>query len=200
MTALPFTEAKALTEHVTKKAIALIRALHNTNIGATEFQGGYQQERPDAILFKTLESFLIETKISRADFLRDFKKPFRAKGRGIGKYRYFACPTGLIKPEELPEKWGLIYVEPGNKRATMPVGFGGAIQIGTQKHPKHGWTDPIYQFFGSFIGDKKEGFWHTERRQSKAFSFNNRDIELEAQYIFALATRYKTQKFMENLL
>ncbi|WP_228203396.1 adenylosuccinate synthase, partial [Acinetobacter sp. CFCC 10889] len=58
-------------------------------------------------------TFLLEAKMSRSDFLADKKKPHRMNPEtGIGKYRYFICPNGLIKPEELPEKWGLIYVSP----------------------------------------------------------------------------------------
>lgn len=56
-------------------------------------------------------TFLLEAKTSRSDFLADKNKPHRLHPEsGMGKYRYYICPTGLIKPEELPEKWGLIYV------------------------------------------------------------------------------------------
>ncbi|WP_335971636.1 adenylosuccinate synthase [Acinetobacter pittii] len=56
-------------------------------------------------------TFLLEAKTSRADFLADRFKPHRLNPElGMGKYRYYICPTGLIKTEELPEKWGLIYV------------------------------------------------------------------------------------------
>lgn len=56
-------------------------------------------------------TFLLEAKTSRSDFLADRSKPHRLHPEiGMGKYRYYICPTGLIKPEELPEKWGLIYV------------------------------------------------------------------------------------------
>ncbi|OCY53720.1 adenylosuccinate synthase [Acinetobacter pittii] len=56
-------------------------------------------------------TFLLEAKISRADFLADRSKPHRLNPElGMGKYRYYICPTGLIKTEELPKKWGLIYV------------------------------------------------------------------------------------------
>jgi hypothetical protein len=27
-------------------------------------------------------------------------------------YRYYMCPSGLIMPDELPPKWGLLYVTP----------------------------------------------------------------------------------------
>lgn len=59
-------------------------------------------------------TFLLEAKTSRSDFLADRTKPHRVNPeQGMGKYRYYICPTGLIKPEELPDKWGLVYVSQG---------------------------------------------------------------------------------------
>ena len=67
-------------------------------------------EIPDAIGFKNGQSILIECKATRADFLRDKKKRFRKRPElGVGKYRFYLCPPGLIKPYEPPEKWGLLY-------------------------------------------------------------------------------------------
>lgn len=58
-------------------------------------------------------TFLLEAKTSRSDFLADRNKPHRLNPElGVGKYRYYICPTDLIKLHELPEKWGLIYVSP----------------------------------------------------------------------------------------
>ena len=68
-------------------------------------------ETPDAIGFRSDGSILIECKASRADFLADKKKVFRrAPYLGMGLFRYYLCPKDLIKPDELPEKWGLLYV------------------------------------------------------------------------------------------
>jgi hypothetical protein len=72
-------------------------------------------EIPDVLGFNSWSSVLIECKASRADFKKDFKKPFRLSGKGMGQYRFYMCPTGLIKKEELPEKWGLIYVSEKGK-------------------------------------------------------------------------------------
>lgn len=50
-----------------------------------------------------------EVKVDRGDFMRDHKWP------GYMQYChqfYFACPIGLIKPEELPNEVGLIYYNP----------------------------------------------------------------------------------------
>lgn len=74
-------------------------------------------EHPDVIGFNSWGySVLLECKISRADFLSDRKKIFRAQpDQGMGTKRYFCCPTGLIKKEELQNGWGLIYIgEKGN--------------------------------------------------------------------------------------
>lgn len=82
-------------------------------------------ETPDAIGFRSGYSILVECKVNRQDFLKDAKKHFRIyPSDGVGSYRFYMCPEGVIKPEELPEKWGLIYVLPdGNrKRVVGPTG------------------------------------------------------------------------------
>lgn len=70
-------------------------------------------EIPDVIGFKSGYSYLIEAKTSRSDFFADKKKSFRKHpNQGMGTFRYFICETGLISVEELPPRWGLIYVSP----------------------------------------------------------------------------------------
>ncbi|GGB66138.1 hypothetical protein GCM10011607_28520 [Shewanella inventionis] len=67
-------------------------------------------ELPDAIGFRNGVSCLIEAKVTRSDFLADKKKRFRVDpSLGMGDWRFFICPPGLIKPEELPQGWGLLY-------------------------------------------------------------------------------------------
>ena len=67
-------------------------------------------EVPDVIGWNSYLSVLIEVKVSRNDFLKDNKKRFRQFGEfGMGDLRFYCCPKGMIKPEELPEKWGLLY-------------------------------------------------------------------------------------------
>lgn len=73
-------------------------------------------ETPDSIGFKWGTSILIEAKSTRADFHADKKKIFRRNPwMGVGAYRFFICPEGLIMPEDLPEKWGLIWVDISGK-------------------------------------------------------------------------------------
>lgn len=70
----------------------------------------YTNERPDVVGWKNNVSAIVECKVSRSDFLADRKKPHRAcPAHGIGNYRYYLCPPKLIKPDDLPERWGLLY-------------------------------------------------------------------------------------------
>lgn len=77
-------------------------------------------EIPDVIGFGSgSHSVLIECKASRADFFKDRQKPFRITGRGLGKFRLFCVPAGLIKANELPEKWGLLEVGSDGKAVAV---------------------------------------------------------------------------------
>lgn len=93
------------------------------------------QETPDVFGWNYWTSVLIEVKVSRSDFLADRKKIFRViPDDGIGEYRYYCCPYGLIKSDELPLCWGLLYEvdgkivvikeaerQPANHRAELTI-------------------------------------------------------------------------------
>lgn len=68
-------------------------------------------EEPDAIGWRNSTSHMIECKVSRSDFLADDNKPHRQRGgiNGMGMFKYYMCPHGLIQPDEIPDKWGLIW-------------------------------------------------------------------------------------------
>lgn len=84
-------------------------------------------EIPDAIGFHAGYSTLIECKTSRSDFFADAKKPFRRNPQmGMGSFRYYLCPKDVIQPDDLPEKWGLIWVGE-NGKARQIVGPKGNV-------------------------------------------------------------------------
>jgi hypothetical protein len=94
---------------------------HGCHVAVSEVPSGWNGEIPDAIGFRETGeprfgdsgSVLVEVKVSRADFLADKKKPHRINPEtGMGNWRYYLCPEGLIHPSELPDKWGLLYVTP----------------------------------------------------------------------------------------
>ncbi len=87
---------------------------HGCHVALSECRSGWCGEMPDAIGFRAAsqvtETVVVEVKVSRADFLADSKKAHRAEGAGMGVYRYFMCPEGLIQAHEVPARWGLLWV------------------------------------------------------------------------------------------
>jgi hypothetical protein len=61
--------------------------------------------------YKRFIRIAYEIKISRADFLSEMKNPYKREGAEMfANACYFAAPAGLIKPDELPEPWGLVEI------------------------------------------------------------------------------------------
>jgi len=91
-----------------QKAIAWLRS-YRCGVVLSE-QACASGEMPDAIGWKrACHSVVVECKISRADFLVDQRKPFRTKPQsGMGCERFYLAPSGLLRPDELPQGWGLL--------------------------------------------------------------------------------------------
>jgi len=82
-------------------------------------------EIPDVIGFNSDGSFLLEAKASRSDYLKDKNKLFRQMPElGMGDWRFYIAPRGLISKDELPENWGLIEVNEKGKAFTTYNPFG----------------------------------------------------------------------------
>lgn len=87
---------------------------HGCQVTVTEGWANWSGERPDVIGWRTAGhqdgSVVLEIKVTRADFLADGRKEHRQDPeRGVGKWRYYLCPEGLIQPGELPPRWGLLW-------------------------------------------------------------------------------------------
>lgn len=81
----------------------------------------YQDEQPDVLGVKNAgDTYLIEVKVSRADFRADAKKWHRQKGRGLGTIRAYLTPPGLLKPCEVPYGWLLLEVH-GKKKPIIRI-------------------------------------------------------------------------------
>lgn len=79
-------------------------------------------ECPDAISWRGGVSILVECKLSRGDFLADRGKPFRANpGLGMGDWRFYLCPPGIIAVADLPPGWGLLHAKGGRVSAIQGV-------------------------------------------------------------------------------
>lgn len=84
-------------------------------------------EKPDAIGWRHGEgSHLVECKISRNDFHADRRKRWRVhpawgRGRGLGLYRWYLTPPGLLRNCTLPPCWGLAEAHPRQVRIVRPA-------------------------------------------------------------------------------
>lgn len=94
------------------------------------------RESPDAIGFRSGGcTILMEVKVSRSDFLSDKKKPHRMDPTiGMGAYRFYVCPVDVIRVEDLPPKWGLMYFTP--RKSLSPVHVPN-IQHSSLSSPEH---------------------------------------------------------------
>lgn len=84
-------------------------------LALSETVSGETGESPDAIGWRPYRyiggATLVEVKVSRVDFVADRNKPYRANpALGMGLYRYYMAPAGLLDIEDLPDRWGLIEV------------------------------------------------------------------------------------------
>lgn len=76
-------------------------------------------ETADVLGFTNSFTTEIECKVSVSDFKADQRKlSRRAPEYGIGNYRIYCVPKGLLTIDDLPEKWGLLEVYP-NGRAKL---------------------------------------------------------------------------------
>lgn len=76
-------------------------------------------EAPDVLGFQNGISILIECKASISDYYSDGRKHFREYAeQGIGDYRYYLTPKGLLAKTKLREGWGLLELS-GNRVAKV---------------------------------------------------------------------------------
>ena len=79
------------------------------SVAVTEISNAFSREVPDVLGFRYGETTLIEVKVSRSDFLADKKKVFRQfPNQGMGNYRYYLVPKGLVSQDEIPGDWTLL--------------------------------------------------------------------------------------------
>ncbi|HYG60717.1 MAG TPA: MmcB family DNA repair protein [Symbiobacteriaceae bacterium] len=104
-----------------------------------------------------------EVKVSRNDFMRDDKW---ANYRNYCHRFYFACPSGLIKPEELPEDVGLVWVNADGgysvRRAALfrpieiPWEMLYYLVISRMDHERHPFFSSRREYFEAFVADRAD--------------------------------------------
>lgn len=101
-------------------AAAYIRK-HGFPVSFSNLTSTNLREQPDVLGIDIVgTSFLGEVKVSRSDFLADKKKEFRTNGEGIGDFRAYITPKGLLKPQDIPYGWMLWEVH-GKTKPIMKI-------------------------------------------------------------------------------
>lgn len=91
----------------------------NCAVVAVEPRAWAVQEQPDAFGWDINGvSHLVEAKVSLEDFLADAHKPHRGM-EGMGTFRWYLAPRGVIPVEKLPPYWGLATVSKKMKRVAI---------------------------------------------------------------------------------
>jgi hypothetical protein len=121
-------------------------------IALQEVGGLYGGERADAWGYRWGwggGSIVVEVKVSRSDFLADAKKPHRSgEVLGMGTWRYYMCPEGIITLDDLPHGWGLLWV---NSRGHVKVMAGHVCCL-----IWHYWNHPLIWCWSHQVNDQLE--------------------------------------------
>lgn len=140
------------------------------------------REQPDVLGLNDIsKSILLEVKVSKADFLKDKHKPWRAEGQGFGKRRVYLTPKDLLKPEEIPYGWELWEVHGKNKPMLKIIKGKKLIQ---EKDPISGFPRSVVKFLNC---DSKE-FLHFSRK-------HNYSYKQEAMWMIKILRRMESQGF-----
>lgn len=71
---------------------------------------------------KKFRSVAYEVKVDRADFMRELTDPTkRQHAERLAMECWFATPPGLVRPDEVPEGWGLVVVPPMGTPKTLKM-------------------------------------------------------------------------------
>jgi hypothetical protein len=132
-------ERKFTHEDLVQKACRWLKSAKSCGVVYAEAGRNVCWEEPDAIGWKTGGStcIVVECKTSRSDFKADAKKPVARRAEHLGRmgtHRYYLVPEGLVKPEELPPHWGLLYAKPTG---------GVRLVVEAVQHPKRNLRDEM---------------------------------------------------------
>jgi len=127
-------------EQLCKKGVTWLKK-NGFGVAAMNVWAFGSRERVDCIGFRQQCSALIEVKVSWSDFMADKKKPERHTG-GVGTYRFYLAPSGLLDVADLPPGWGLLEFT------------GKVIQM------VHGPTGNLWPSFENSAGSGWESFAH----------------------------------------
>ena len=107
--------------------------------GFSNLTSAIHGEQPDVLgLDSWGNSIVVEVKVSRSDFFADKKKPWRANPeQGMGCFKVYLAPEGLLKVEDIPYGWQLWEVY-GKNKPMLRIVKGKAMELVTDPHSSQG--------------------------------------------------------------
>lgn len=139
-------------DELVKRAIRWLAGTRRCRVVVDDGPLGHS-EKPDAIGWRCggWESILVECKTSLSDFYADKKKPHRqGDGSGMGRERWYMTPPGLLKPEQIPDGWGLVEAGPRCriiKRATERDAWNSVAEVDLLLTIHCGWASSNVRVF-----------------------------------------------------
>ncbi|WP_165864874.1 hypothetical protein [Rufibacter latericius] len=90
------------------------------------------------------KSIAIKVDVSRPYFLQSIHKEiWQVPEKGMGRFRFLCVPANLVKADDLPANWGLIYIHPNGSASCVHNPYG----TGTSDIWKNGFEDyNLYTF------------------------------------------------------
>lgn len=194
-------EHNALCEYMAEYC----RKKMNAGIVFVEHKTCLTNQIPDVLMFRPNCTVELEIKVQRGDFLQDKKKPHRADpSLGVGDYRFYVAPKGMIKVKELPKNWGLLEVSGKRVYKThVPKSFN--CLYGNREYLLDQLKES-YKILRHEIPDKTNKFWkesairnirHT--KNDLIFIFPEKNIQTELQFLYA-AHRQEIIANQQNLV
>lgn len=148
---------------------------------------------------------VIEVKTSHSDFMHDMKKAARniEVQYQLGNLRWYLCPEWIIKKEELPEGWGLLYWD-GKK--IMPIvapvrreGCTADLRMLYSIMLREGMCDKIYNYRGapSTIKPQTINGMPAEEYHKKKKGVGYESVDVESQGLFEFKEEHTV--FSDNI-
>lgn len=172
-------------QELCERAGIWLRTKCNCGVAFVEHKMSHSTEIPDALGFRDYgrTSILVEVKVNRSDFLGDKKKAHRFNPDiGIGDYRFYCAPKGMIKVDELPDRWGLIeWNGRGMMLTHVPENITSLKGISMLKETiEYGKTLDCYTKHG-----KLPSWVQSEIDKSKDFLFHTKDSTAETGLLYS---------------
>lgn len=184
---------------VCDRAAKWVKANMNMGLVFVEHKTMRSREIPDVLGLRSggrIVSFMFEVKVDRSDFTQDKNKPHRnGTVPGIGDYRFYVAPQGMIKVYELPKGWGLIEYTKGGRFLKTHVPHSVKCLYEPESYREHLKEEFDYLHSGGRYGKSRDQLMYHMRairnlRDTLKFCFFTKNFEAEYDLLYGAMRQY----------